>query len=243
MRQLVIKSLQKGQREYHNNDGFFDGNAVLTHISGQETTTVEGRSTKAMKLQTPVLNVNESDTFYLECYQNTVTTLHALNKSLNKSPYFPDDTYFQIDPIEPTFRGALVLMPKPRYHGDGQPIPNNVHTALEWKRYLYNDGFFSSASETNLIIPPGINKVRLIGSVVISPSNDRIRRLVIRKNGVEVVAKEIYSNARTTTDLQVRSDPLDVNQGDKFDLAVQQNSGSQLTVWRSTGTWFGIEAL
>jgi hypothetical protein len=127
-----------------------------------------------------------------------------------------------------------------------QTIANNTVTAVIWQTVVYDTrGFFSSANNTRLTVPPGVRLVRASGCAAWVAANFR-RDLVIHKNGVDFTGQgraQFISGLAIEGNMNVVSAPVQVVAGDYFELVVFQNVGGNETIDNQPNTWFGIEAL
>ncbi len=144
--------------------------------------------------------------------------------------------------IASAFRGALV----------GKTGPQNVghlsNTALSWNTEVYDTDNFHSGGNDYFVIPAGVTRVRLSGSVLWSDNtNSGSRFLYTTRNGGFVPEGRAVSAIPKTQAFvmgQVMSTAvLAVSPGQIFRLRADQDSGITTSVLNSPVTWFAIEVL
>lgn len=127
-------------------------------------------------------------------------------------------------------------------------------TTGTWTTLLFDGEVFDSNSHhstsTNtdrLVVPAGINFVRLCGVISYAANATGIRQALIQKNGTTTIAWTncVTVGASGSTRIYVDTGPISVTPGDYFVLQGYQNSGGNLstTFGGSYDTWFSIEVL
>lgn len=141
------------------------------------------------------------------------------------------------------FRGALI------YKGSDQTAANfTTLTAMTFDSESYDtEGFHDTVSNTSrLTVPAGVTKVRLTGHArVSSHTANKYTSLFISKNGsysyVGQVGQVMYSDL-TVVEVAVTSPVLDVTAGDYFELGLEIETDTSVTV-EGTRTWFAMEVI
>lgn len=122
---------------------------------------------------------------------------------------------------------------------------HNVNTVTPWGVVQYDTaGFFNPAQPTKFTIPAGVGMVEIGCSVVWQQNVSGMRQAVILKNGAFFQGGYVETqpaNHRTTADFSGWTPPIPVEEGDVFEVFVAQTSGANLTLYKSTGTWFAIK--
>ncbi len=139
------------------------------------------------------------------------------------------------------FRGALLGSTT------NQTVPNLTETTVAWNTVAYDTDNFNTVPSF-FIIPAGVSKIRVSGSVVWSPYILGSRFLWVELNGQTIPLGRGLSSIPATQNIamgqEVRSAVIQVSQGQSLRLKVYQNSGIPLTVYGSnTASWFAIEVL
>lgn len=142
-----------------------------------------------------------------------------------------------------------------------QSISTSTITALTWTTELSNDAsIWSAGSPTRLTVPPSTKRVRLYGNIryaVANPAEQVSWQLFTYKNGAAflgmansqmIVGTIGGTNGSYVHTMNCASGPIEVTDGDYFELMTLQNSGGSLsTDTGSTGatgaTWFAMEII
>ena len=123
-----------------------------------------------------------------------------------------------------------------------QSISDGVYTTLTFEVEKYDDyGMFTTAANTRFTVPKAVRRVRLTGNVFFIGGGSGYCLAIIEKNGSLRVASCVQlanANAR----INLCSYPVDVVEGDYFELKVQQNSGTALDI-SVDETFFSMEII
>ena len=182
--------------------------AYGVQIDGTSVTGVSVTSSKFGVVTSPIyLSSSAVTTQYLDFYNNS----YAIN-----------NTYYGKTGARVTLTSA-------------QSIANDTGTpyAVTWGAAQPNDlAIWSSGSNTRLTVPAGIYKVRVYANIVWYSNNTGYRILLIQKNGSTIAS--VYGNAVAQSAGIIDSGIIDVVPGDYFVIAVQQSSGSSLSIDNGT---------
>ena len=162
-------------------------------------------------------------------------TEDSLEKKLKEVEDTIDDVVGNIE-----FKGAMLSLK------DNQEIKSGGtwHT-LDWGKAVYNEsGFWSSKNKSRITIPEGVKKVRLTSNILWSSKDGGRRGLRLRKNG-NYVGGGFYSMnyGQGTSPNGGTSSPLEVVEGDYFEVEVLQNSGETLDLREDPYTHVSVEVL
>ncbi|MGR0183220.1 gp53-like domain-containing protein [Azospirillum aestuarii] len=138
-----------------------------------------------------------------------------------------------------SFRGALLR----RTLASGNDFAdNNVASTAIWSGTDYDtDGFWSGSSRITVPSGLGIRRVRLSAQVGLPAAITATGYLIIRRGGATFPEPRCPAPAGTQT-LWASTPPLQVSDGDYFEVLVQQTSGAARpfsTAWDLH--WFSIE--
>ncbi len=141
------------------------------------------------------------------------------------------------------FSGALLGL------STNQFITNNAtspYAKAAFDDVEYDVGGWFNSSAKRLVVPAGVDRVRVKASLVWALEPVGIRQIVIWKNGAfcfGVQPNNLRAITDTTTDHEAISHVIEVNEGDYFEVHPYQNCGYALQILKSTGTCFSIEAV
>jgi hypothetical protein len=137
-----------------------------------------------------------------------------------------------------------------------QSIPNNALTPVVWSAQSRKYGTsltWDSEYPTRITVGAGVNKIRVFATTAWADSEVGKRGMNLRKNGgaftipnggktVNAVNSVFLSNVSTQQYLNIMEYP--VSEGDYFELAVMQTSGSALNLsFGNRCTFMGIEVI
>lgn len=139
----------------------------------------------------------------------------------------------------PKFEGAMTKM------NSNISLANNTVLAIPWEGTLYNtSGFWDPTSPTRLTVPYGVRKVKLAANVLWQSNNTGTRLLRIKKNGQYSVGLPYeIKNSSSTSGHNATSGVIEVEEGDYFELEVNQLSGANLDFRADPYTWMSIEVV
>lgn len=172
-----------------------------------------------------------------------------------------EDTWFSMEVVEQEanatqivvatpgfFQGALVSKTATQTNVGAVAFPG---TALTWDTETYDtDDFHDNVTNnTRMTIPSGlgIRRVRLVANLQFNASttNDIGLYAAIRKNGADVdgMGAMLIGGGGTRRRLNVVSAPLDVVDGDYFEVFAWVEDTTNDDVDTATATWFSIEVV
>jgi hypothetical protein len=141
-------------------------------------------------------------------------------------------------------KGALVTKAADQTTADYTTL-----TAITWDSESYDtDGFHESVTNpSRLTVPSGVTKVRLTGGVhITSITADMWARIVVTKNGafanITGLPALLVESGQTIANINIASPPLTVATNDYFELTLQVETDTSITVEAGT-SWFAIEAV
>jgi len=139
----------------------------------------------------------------------------------------------------PKFEGAMTKM------NSNISLANNTVLAIPWEGTLYNtSGFWEPTSPTRLTVPYGVRKVKLAANVLWQSNSTGTRLLRIKKNGQYSVGLPYeIKNSSSTSGHNATSGVIEVEEGDYFELEVNQLSGGDLDFRADPYTWMSIEVV
>lgn len=125
-------------------------------------------------------------------------------------------------------------------------VPSNTYITVPWNPSFVQNDLNATVNGNGLIVPPGVNRIRVAFCVQFSPSSAGVRQVVVQKNGSNApgLPQDAVSAASSGgTILSGTSPSLNVQPGDVVSLQVFQSSGAPLSVANYASTWFSIEAV
>ncbi len=140
------------------------------------------------------------------------------------------------------FRGALV----------GKSADQNIgylsDQALSWQTEVYDTDNFHSGGSEFFVIPAGVSKVRVSGSVLWNAAvNAGSRYLYTKTNGAFAPQGRALKADRKASPFvmgqSVHSAVMNVSPGQLIRLHADQTSGSTTSVLAGNNTWFAIEVV
>ncbi len=139
----------------------------------------------------------------------------------------------------PKFEGAMTKM------NSNISLANNTILVVPWEGTLYNtSGFWDPTSPTRLTVPYGVRKVRIAANVLWQSNNTGTRLLRIKKNGLYTAGLPYeIKNSSSTSGHNATSGVIEVEEGDYFELEVNQLSGANLDFRADPYTWMSIEVV
>ncbi|WP_169545021.1 hypothetical protein [Sneathiella aquimaris] len=125
-------------------------------------------------------------------------------------------------------------------------VPTATNTILNWDIENHDlDGLHDPVVDTSrFTVPVGISRVILSAQVRWDTNTSGTREIKFYKNGSSAYAGRVFlrRNAYSELLLNVVSPPLNVTNGDYFEVAVWQNSGGTRQIQQHDSTWFSIQA-
>ncbi len=140
------------------------------------------------------------------------------------------------------FQGALI----------GSTSNENVghlsDTALGWNTEEYDTNNFHSGSNNYFVIPAGVTKVRVSGSVLWSANTNSGSRFLYTKtdNQFAPLGRALTANKKAPSYVMgqsVHSAVMNVSQGQIIRLHADQDSGITTSVIAGNNTWFAIQVV
>jgi len=136
------------------------------------------------------------------------------------------------------------------YQTTAQSIPNATFTAVLWDTEVWKTvtAFHSTSSNTSRLVvgQPGIHFARVTTQVAITGNATGIRTLIIYRNGVSMTPTVVQAQASALTAtsdiIAIVSPILTVQQGDYFEVYLNQSSGGSLSLL-SLQSWAQLEIL
>ncbi len=144
--------------------------------------------------------------------------------------------------IASAFRGALVGK------SANQNIGSLSDQALSWQTEVYDTDNFHSGGNEFFIIPAGVTKVRVSGSVLWSANVNRGSRYLYTKTGGSFAPRGRALKADTKAapyemGQSVHSAVMTVSPGQFIRLHADQTSGYTTSIIAGNNTWFAIEVV
>ena len=140
------------------------------------------------------------------------------------------------------FRGALV----------GKSADQNIgylsDQALSWQTEVYDTDNFHSGGSEFFVIPAGVSKVRVSGSVLWNNNTGAGSRFLYTKtdNQFAPLGRALTANRKTGSYVMgqsVHSAVMNVSQGQIIRLHADQDSGITTSVLAGNNTWFAIQVV
>ena len=144
--------------------------------------------------------------------------------------------------IASAFQGALIGSTS------NQNVGHLSDTALGWNTEVYDTNNFHSGSNNYFVIPSGVSKVRVSGSVLWNNNTGAGSRFLYTKtdNQFAPLGRALTANRKTGSYVMgqsVHSAVMNVSQGQIIRLHADQDSGITTSVLAGNNTWFAIQVV
>lgn len=123
-----------------------------------------------------------------------------------------------------------------------QSVPNNADTTVAFAT-LYTNRMIATLVSNTIIIPAGINRVKVTVGIYWNTSSSGVRQIRINKNGSGVPGlPQLKVPGAGFNPMHITSATIEVAQGDTIGITAFQDSGAPLNIINNGATFLSVEA-